>query len=93
MIVSVVLIVRLLQSQSHNLTLITTNILKMSAEMKQRLQDIVSGTREYPVKSKSFWLPNLEQIASYVEFELKKNYSKVLVCNVMYKVSKYIDCW
>ena len=82
MIVSVVLIVRLLQSQSHNLTLITTNILKMSAEMKQRLQDIVSGTREYPVKSKSFWLPNLEQIASYVEFELKKNYSKVLVCNV-----------
>ena len=77
-----VLIVRLLQSQSYNLTIITNNILKMSAEMKQRLEDIVSGTTEYPVKSKSFWLPNLEQIASYVEFELKKNYSKVLVCNV-----------
>ena len=74
-----VLKVRLLQSQSH--THYTTNILRMSAEMKQRLQDIVSGTTEYPVKSKSFWLPNLEQIASYVEFELKKNYSRVLVHN------------
>ena len=51
----------------------------MSDEMKQRLEDIVSGTTEYPVKSKSFWLPNLDQIASYVEFELKKNYSRVLV--------------
>ena len=66
---------------SHNLTIITKNILTMPADMKQRLQDIVSGTTEYPVKSKSFWLPNLEQIASYVEFELKKNYSKVLVDN------------
>ena len=51
----------------------------MTAEMKQRIEDIVSGTTEYPVKSKSFWLPNLEQIASYVEFELKKNYSRVSV--------------
>ena len=64
---------------SHNLTIITNNILKMSGEIKQRIEDIVSGTTEYPVKSKSFWLPNLDQIASYVEFELKKNYSKVLV--------------
>ena len=61
---------------SHNLTIITN---KMSGEIKQRIEDIVSGTTEYPVKSKSFWLPNLDQIASYVEFELKKNYSKVLV--------------
>ena len=67
---------------SPNITIITNNILKMSAEMKQRLEDIVSGTTEYPVKSKSFWLPNLEQIASYIEFELKKNYSKVLVQNI-----------
>ena len=51
----------------------------MSADMKKRIEDIVSGTTEYPVKSKSFWLPNLDQIASYVEFELKKNYSKVSV--------------
>ena len=64
---------------SHNLTIITYNIDKMSGEMKKRIEDIVSGTTEYPVKSKSFWLPNLEQIASYVEFELKKNYSRVSV--------------
>ena len=51
----------------------------MSEDMKEKIQEIVSGVQEYPVKSKSFWLPNLEQIASYVEFEMKKNYSKVLV--------------
>ena len=51
----------------------------MSGEMKERIKDIGTGRQEYPVKSKSFWLPNLEQIASYVEFELKKNYSHVKV--------------
>ena len=64
---------------SHNLTIITDDIVKMLGEMKQKIEEIVSGTTEYPVKSKSFWLPNLEQIASYVEFELKKNYSRVSV--------------
>ena len=59
----------------------------MSADMKKRIEDIVSGTTEYPVKSKSFWLPNLDQIASYVEFELKKNYSKVSVCSYI----KYLN--
>ena len=51
----------------------------MSGEMKERMKDIVTGRQQYPVKSKSFWLPNLEQIASHVELELKKNYSNVSV--------------
>ena len=79
---------------SHNLTIVNNNIVNMSDEMKQRIEEIVSGTTEYPVKSKSFWLPNLEQIASYVEFELKKNYSKVSVAQ--YLISKYTStllCW
>ena len=48
-------------------------------EMRDRIKDIVAGRQEYPVNSKSFWLPNLEQVASYVELELRKNYSTVSV--------------
>ena len=51
----------------------------MPGEMRDRIEDIVSGREEYPVNSKSLWLPSLEQVASYVELELKKNYSNVLV--------------
>ena len=75
-IVTVVLIVRILNTQTFTFPFIT---IEMSGGMKEKIQEIVSGVQEYPVKSKSFWLPDLEQVASYVELELKKNYSNVLV--------------
>ena len=75
-IVTVVLIVPSLNIQTSTFPFITV---EMSGGMKEKIQEIVSGVQEYPVKSKSFWLPDLEQVASYVELELKKNYSNVLV--------------
>ena len=68
--------VRILNTQTFTFPFIT---IEMSGGMKEKIQEIVSGVQEYPVKSKSFWLPDLEQVASYVELELKKNYSNVLV--------------
>jgi len=44
-----------------------------------RIKDIVQGKEEYPVKSKKFWVPDLQKISPYIEAELKKNFENVSV--------------
>merc|ERR1711892_274949 len=44
-----------------------------------RLRDIVEGKQEYPVKTKKFWLPELDVIAPFVQKELEQHFKNVLV--------------
>ena len=44
-----------------------------------RIKDIVQGKQEYPVKSKKFWVPDLQKIAPYIEAELKKNFENIII--------------
>ena len=44
-----------------------------------RLRDIVEGKKEYPVKAKKLWLPELEEIVPFLKKELEENYKNVLV--------------
>ena len=59
------------------------------AELKEHVRSVVSGQKQYPVKSKPLWVPGLEQLVPYVESALRENYSnvkvrreKAITCNV-----------
>merc|ERR1712215_513362 len=47
-----------------------------------RVRDIVQGKEEYPVKTKKFWVPELELIAPFVKKELENNFKNVSVFTV-----------
>ena len=51
------------------------------AELKEEVRSVVSGQKQYPVKSKPLWVPGLEQLVPYVESALRENYSNVKVSN------------
>jgi len=51
-------------------------LLEMSSN---RVRDIVQGKQEYPVKTKKFWVPELDLIAPYVKKELENNFKNVSV--------------
>ena len=40
---------------------------------------VVSGQKQYPVKSKPLWMPSLEELVPHVESALRENYSNVKV--------------
>ena len=64
------------------------------AELKEHVRSVVSGQKQYPVKSKPLWVPGLEQLVPYVESALRENYSNVKVRNVCCSVAfEYRVMW
>ena len=49
------------------------------AELKEHVRSVVSGRKQYPVKSKPLWMPSLEELVPHVESALRENYSNVKV--------------
>ena len=47
--------------------------------MAARVEDVVAGRAEYPVKSKQFWQPDLAIVAPAVEAALRENFQSVSV--------------
>ena len=51
----------------------------MAAELRERVSAVVSGQKQYPVKTKPLWVPGLDQVAPHVEAALRENYANVKV--------------
>ena len=51
----------------------------MAEHFEDTIKSIVSGKKEYPVKSKPLWVPSLDLVAPFVESALRQNYSRVKV--------------
>lgn len=51
----------------------------MAAELRENVRAVVSGQKQYPVKTKPLWVPGLEQVAPHVEAALRENYANVKV--------------
>ena len=51
----------------------------MAAELRENVRAVVSGQKQYPVKTKPLWVPCLDQVAPHVEAALRENYANVKV--------------
>ena len=51
----------------------------MTDTATNRVRDIVEGKEEYPIKTKKFWLPELDVIAPFVKQELEQTFKNVSV--------------
>ena len=51
----------------------------MAAELRENVRAVVSGQKQYPVKTKPLWVPCLDQVAPHVEAALRENYADVKV--------------
>ena len=47
--------------------------------MAGTVEEIVNGAKEYPVKSKALWMPDLEDILPFIKEELQNNFQHVQV--------------
>ena len=51
----------------------------MTAELGENVRAVVSGQKQYPLKTKPLWVPGLDQVAPHVEAALRENYVNVKV--------------
>ena len=56
-----------------------TQLTGLKVMHKAELRSVVYGHKQYPAKSKPFWVPSLELLAPHVEAALRENYKNVQV--------------
>ena len=74
---------------ANDCSLVLLNSENMTNVATTRLRDIVEGKQEYPVKTKKFWLPELDVIAPFVQKELEEHFKKMHIHDFQ---SKSLEC-